>query len=194
MRGGVIQKLECRTNFNLPQAFIENVIKSKFVEHDAAADKREVLLEETSELKDVQLRLRITTLNERAVPKLPWINIALADDIQPRYVSSNASRTATFNLVDFSGNLMSLEQLNSELERVFGISQTKYTIATSADKREELKKVTKDLEGKTLFIVKSSSGKISAEFMQASAPFSKFVNKTVGGHEVTVYIENPRQH
>lgn len=137
--------------------------------------------------------LRITTLNERAVPKLPWINIALADDIQLRYVSFNASRTATFNLVDFKGNLMSLEQLHSELERVFGINQTKYTITTSVDKREELKKVTKDLQGKTLFVVKSSSGKVSTEFVRSLAPFSKFVNKTVSGHEVTVYIENPRQ-
>jgi hypothetical protein len=164
------------------------------LEHDAAADKREIILEETGELKDVQLRLRITSLNERAVPKLPWINIALADDITPRYVSPNSGRTATFNLFDFNGNLMTLEQLNSELERVFGIGQTKYTITTSGEKREEVEKITKNLAGKTLFVVKSSNGKIPAEFTNASAPFSKFVNKTVGSVGVTVYIENPAQH
>lgn len=153
-----------------------------------------MLLEETAELKDIQLRLRITTLNERAVPKLPWINIVLADDISPRYVSPNAGRVATFNLVDFSGNLMTLTQLKDELERVFGVTQTKYIITTSAEKRGELEKITKDLAGKTLFLVKSSSGKIPTEFTKASAPFSKFVNKTVAGREVTIYIENPVQH
>lgn len=162
--------------------------------HDAAAEKREMLLEETAELKDVQLRLRITTLNERAVPKLPFINIALADDVKPRYVSPNAGRVATFNLVDFNGNLMTLEQLNGELERVFGISQTKYVITVSADKRESLQKVTKDLAGKTLFVVKTPSGKIPDEFLNASAPFSKFVNQTINGREVTTYIENPVQN
>lgn len=158
------------------------------------AEKREIILEETAELKDVELRLRITTLNERAVPKLPWVNIALADDIKLRYVSPNAGRTATFNLVDFNGNLMTLEQLNSELERVFGVSQTKYTVTTSVEKRGELEKITKDLAGKTLFVMQGGCGKVPAEFVKASVPFSKFVNKTVNGRDVTVYIENPAQH
>lgn len=158
------------------------------------AEKREMLLEETAELKDVQLRLRITTLNERAVPKLPWINIALADDIVPRYVSTKAGRVATFNLVDFNGNLMTFEQLNSELERVFGISQTKYTVTLSLEKRDILTKITKDLAGKTIFVVKTPKGNVPDEFLNASAPFSKFVNKTVNGRDVTTYIENPVQN
>ena len=153
------------------------------------AEKREMLLEETAELKDVQLRLRITTLNERAVPKLPWINIALANDITPRYISNNG-RTATFNLVDFNGNLMTIDQLHSELERVFGINQTKYTITVSAEKRDSLQKISKDLSGKTLFVVKSS-GMIPQEFINTLTPFSKFVNKIVNGREVTIYNENP---
>jgi hypothetical protein len=184
-----------RINLNFPsQAFIENVIKSKFVQHDEAADKREMLLEETAELKDVQLRIRITTLKERAIPKLPWINVALADDITPRYVASNAARCATFNLVDFQGNLMTLQQLNEELERVFGISQTRFTVTTSPEKRDNLEKITKDLAGKTLFVVKTTSGKFPVDVLKASTPFSKFVNKNVNGREVTTYIENPVQN
>lgn len=173
------------------QAFIENVIKSKFVQHGAEAEKREVLIEETQELKDVELRLRVTTLNERVLPKLPWVNVALADDVQTRFVSTNAGRNATFNLVDFKGNLMTLEQLKSEVERVFGVRLTKWIISSSLEKREELKNVTKDLASKTLFIFKNPSGKVAPEIAKASVPFSKFVNKVVGGREVTVYVENP---
>lgn len=173
------------------QAFIEAIIKSKFVEHDAAADKREVLIEETQELKDVQFQLRITTLKERTMPKLPWVNIALADDIQLRYVSVDASRLATFNLVDFKGNTMTLDQLKSEIDRVFGITQIHWFVTSSLEKRDELKNVTKELNGKTLFVVKSTSGKVAQEFTKASAPFSKFENKSVGGRDVTVYLENP---
>jgi isoleucyl-tRNA synthetase len=173
------------------QAFIEGIIKSKFVPHDAACEKREMLIEETQELKDVQLRLRITTMNERQLPKLSWINIALADDIKVRYVSPNAGRTATFNLVDYSGKLMTIEQLHSEVERVFGLLMTKYTITSSAEKRNELQSVTKDLAGKTLFIVNNANGKIPSGLLNASAPFSKFVNKSIAGKDVTVYIENP---
>ena len=175
------------------QAFIEGIIKSKFVQHDTEADKREILIEETQELKDIQLRLRITTLNKRVLPVLPFVNIVLADDVQMRYVVPNARRTATFNLVDFKGNLMTLEQLKSEVERVFGIAQTKWFITSSLEKCNELEKVTKDIAGKTLFILKSFNGKIAPELVNASSPFSKFVNKTVDGKEITVYIENPSQ-
>jgi len=177
------------------QAFIEGVIKSKFVQHDAEAEKREILLEETQEFKDIQLRLRITSLKERVLPNLPWVNLVLADDVQMRYVAPNARRTATFNLVDFNGKLMTLDQLKKEVERVFGIVQTKWTITGSLEKRNALDKVTKEIAGKTLFILKGSNGIIAPEVVVgSSAPFSKFVNKkTAGGDNVTVYIENPSQ-
>lgn len=175
------------------QAFIENVIKSKFVQHDAEAEKREILIEETQDLKDVQLRLRITTLNERTLPKLPWVNLVIAEDIQLRYVAPGAGRTATLNLVDFKGNLMTSEQLRDEVERVFGIKQTNWIITTSFESRNELEKVTTELDGKTLFILCGSKGKIAPDCMSVSAPFSKFVNMAVNGRDVTVYVENPTQ-
>lgn len=175
------------------QEYIENVIKSKFVQHDEAAEKRETLLEETQELKDVQLRLRITTLKERKLPKLPWVNVVLAEDIQMRYVPANTSRTATLNLVDFKRKSMTFVQLKNEVERVFGISQTKWFVTGSLDKRNELTQLTKDISGKTLFIVRNASSKVAPELANSSAPFSKFENKVVEGREVTVYLENPTQ-
>lgn len=176
------------------QAFIQGIIKSNFVQHDAAAEKLELVIEETQDLKDVQLRLRITTLKERSMPKLPWINVVLADDIQMRYVSPNARRTASFNLVDFKGKLMTLDALRSEVEKVFGISQTKWIITSSPEKRNELEKINDALAGKTLFIVRGAAGKFPPEFVNASSPFSRFVNKNVGGREVTVYTENPSEN
>ncbi|XP_070500777.1 isoleucine--tRNA ligase, cytoplasmic [Chironomus tepperi] len=170
------------------QSFIENVIKSKIVQHDAAADKREVLIEETQEIKDVQLRLKITSTTERSMPTLPWINIALSDDIEVRYVEDSTRRSATFNLVDFNGNLMTLEQLKKEVEGVFGIYGTNYSVTTN---NKQVDRVTKDLSGKTLFITKSENSKIQPELLNKTYPFSKFTNKEVNGKSVTVYTENP---
>ncbi|KAL7017455.1 hypothetical protein ACKWTF_010388 [Chironomus riparius] len=170
------------------QSFIENVIKSKFVQHDVIADKREVLIEETQEIKDVQLRLKITSVSERSMPTLPWINVALSDDIEVRYVEDSTRRSATFNLVDFNGNLMTLEQLKKEIEGVFGIYGTKYSVTTN---NKEVDSVTKDLSGKTLFVKKSENSKVNSELLNKTYPFSKFTNKEVNGKSVTVYIENP---
>lgn len=168
--------------------FIENVIKSKYVEHDAAADKRELLIEEMQELKDEKFNLKITTTSERAMPKLPWINIVLADDVEMRYVEKGAQRMASFNLVDFNGNLMTAEKLRSEIEAVFGISQTNYTLTLNG---KELSGVTKDFAGKTVVVRRSEKGKVAADLLNKNYPFSKFLNKTVNGKEVTVFLENP---
>lgn len=172
------------------QAFIENVIKSKFVEHDSSADKRELLIEETQELKDVQLRLKITGIKERAVPKLPWINIAVADDIEIRYVD-NKSRSGSLNLVDYNGNLLTLDRLKKEVEGVFGFYGINYIITLSLTDRKELDKVTKDLSGKTLFVLRGAKSIVASHLLNKNYPFSKFTNKNVNGKEVTVYLENP---
>jgi nitrous oxide reductase len=160
--------------------------------HDESADKREVLIEEMQDLKDEKFLLKITTTKERAIPKLPWINIVLADDIKMRFVDENAQPTATFNLYDFKNNLMTIQQLKSEIENVFGIYHTEYKITTSDEK--ELKNVTKDLAGKTLFVRRTDKGKVLTEFLNKSYPFSKFTNKSVNGKEVTVYLENPTKN
>jgi isoleucyl-tRNA synthetase len=174
------------------QAYIENVIKSKFIEHNAEAEKRELLIEETQELKDVQLKLKITTMKERQLPKMPFVNVILASDIEPRYLPSPAGRTATFNLVDYDGKLMSYEQLRDEIERVFGILQTPYTISSSPESPKEIGKVSKDLSGKNLYIFRTSKGKVPKEYYQVSGPISKFTNVQVKGKDVTVFTENPR--
>lgn len=169
--------------------YIENVIKSKYVAHDTSADKREVLIEEMQELKDEKFMLKITSTLERAVPKLPWINVVLADDVKMRFAENNAQPTASFNLYDFKNSLMTLQQLKSEIEAVFGIYQTGYKVTLPDGK--ELQSVTKDLAGKTIFVRRSDKGKVAPEFLNKNYPFSKFMNKSVNGKEVTVYLENP---
>lgn len=173
------------------QAFIEGVIKSKFVQHDQEAEKREMIIEEIQELKDVQLRLRITTLNEREMPKMPWVNVALADDIQMRYVSEGAKRTATLNLEDFKGNFIALDQLKAEIENIFGIYETNWKLVSSLNHYTELTSVTKDLNGKTIYVMRMPSGKVPSELLHVTAPFSKFENKRIGERTVTIYLENP---
>lgn len=169
--------------------YIENVIKSKYVAHDASAEKREVLMEEMQELKDEKFMLKITSTAERAVPTLPWINIVLADDVKMHFVENNAQPTASLNLFDFKSNLITLPQLKVEIENVFGIYQTEFKITLPDGK--ELITVTKDLARKTLFVRRSDKGKIPSELLNKTYPFSKFANKSVNGKEVTVYLENP---
>lgn len=175
------------------QSFIEGIIKSKFIQHDSEANKRELLIEETQDLKDVQLCLRITTLKERKMPKLPFINVVVADDIQMRFVPANAARTASFNLLDFKGNMMALDQFKKEVEIVFGISHMKWLVTSSFEKRTELSQITMELSGKTLFIVNNPKGNVTPDLRKSTVPFSKFENKTVGGRDVTIYLENPTQ-
>ncbi|CRL07911.1 CLUMA_CG020964, isoform A [Clunio marinus] len=173
------------------RSFIEGVVKSKFVLHSAEDDKRELVIEETQELKDVTLKLKITTLNEKIMPKLPWINVVLADDVQMRYVRCDTARVCTLNLEDFGGNVMTLEQLKQEVERVFGIGQTKWMLSTSHEKLNELKEVSRSLSGKTIFIFRNAVTSIPQQFLSAISPFSQFENKIVENRHVTVYLENP---
>lgn len=178
---------------NSHQAFIEGAIKSKFVQHTDEAGKRQLLMEETQELKEVQLHLRILSTVDRPMPKLPWVNIALADDIHMRYVAPNSKRAATLSLTDFSGKAMKLQQLKSEIETIFGISQTKWIVTASLEKRNELSNIPADITGKTLFVLNGPNSKVAPELINASFPFSKFVNINVGSREVTTYVENPAQ-
>lgn len=173
------------------QKYIENVIKSKFVEHDAAADKREVLIEETQELKDIQLHLKITSVREREMPKLSWINVAVADEMELRYVENKKNRAATLNLVDFNGNLLSLEQLRTEIENLFGFYGTRYILTLSLSDKKEIDNVTAELARKTVFVLKNEGSNVAPQLLNKTYPFSKFTNKAVNGKDVTVYVENP---
>ncbi len=170
------------------QDFIENVIKSKYVLHNSSYENREILIEEMQELKDEKFMLKIISTVEREIPKLPWINIVLADDVKMRFNESNAQPTASFNLLDFKNNLMTLQQLREEIENVFGIYQTEYKVTLDG---KVLGGVTKDLSGKTVVVRRSEKGKVPAELLNKSYPFSKFSNTVKNGKEVTVYLENP---
>ena len=175
------------------QAFIENIIKSKFQEHNAEADLKEVIIEETSELKDVELKLRISTTKERVLPKIPFINLVLSEDLKIRYVNGDCTtKTASLNLKNFTGKVLTVQQLRSEVEMLFGLFDTQFSITGKLEKQVELTNLTMDLAGKTLFVVKKlNESKIEQSLVSSTAPFSKFINAELNGKCFTIYTENP---
>ena len=175
------------------QAFIENIIKSKFQEHNAETDLKEVIIEETSEIKDVELKLRITTTKERVLPKVPFVNLVLSEDLKIRYVNGDCTtKTASLNLMNFAGKILTVQQLKSEVEMLFGLFDTQFNITATMNKQVELTNLTMDLAGKTLFVVKKlNESKIDQSLVSSTAPFSKFINAELSGKSFTVYTENP---
>lgn len=169
------------------QKFIENVIKSAFFEFNADAEKKELLIEETQDLKEVQLKLKICSLKERVLPKTPYINIVLAKDINGRF--GNDSKTATLNLIDTKKNLMTLDRLRQEICVIFGIYQIDFYIVNSDNKPVE--KLSLQDNGKSLFVVRkldaSLESAVDQQFLKQSQPFSKFKNTD----NFTLFLENP---
>lgn len=84
--------------------FVQTAIKSPFLQQDETTDKKEVLIEEMQELKEVQLLLKICSTKERAMPVTPWINLVVSEGVETRY-SGEKAKTASLNLKDFKVNL-----------------------------------------------------------------------------------------
>lgn len=84
--------------------FVQTAIKSPFLQQDDTTDKKEVLIEEMQEFKEVQLLLKICSTKERAMPVTPWINLVVSEGVETRY-SGEKAKTASLNLKDFKVNL-----------------------------------------------------------------------------------------
>lgn len=197
------------------QEFIEGVIKSPFLPLDAAKLKSEAstrsFVNEECDIKGVTFKITIsmekkgaaniaaaqTKSTSSAVASKPvarWLNVVTK--IQPRYCSSGASNLGTV-LIDAPNNKpLSLQQLKSEIEQLFGLYRMNLFF-TCNGKPVDLSSTSGTAEqfnGETLF-VSNQPGYVETDkklLTGAKVPFVKFNNVAVEGQQRTVLLENPK--
>uniref|UniRef100_A0A1I8P093 Isoleucine--tRNA ligase, cytoplasmic n=1 Tax=Stomoxys calcitrans TaxID=35570 RepID=A0A1I8P093_STOCA len=167
---------------------IKTTIKSDFGKYNSAeAGKKRVIISEAVDLKGIDLKLTICSLEEVQLPQLKWINLALAADIKPRFGRSNKASLLLEDSVN--KKFISYDQLKQEIDVLFGLYGLSYKVfLVQQQKANEVAKVDATLNGKLLVVSASTEEalKFSPESM-AGMPYCKFVNKA----GTTVFTENP---
>lgn len=168
---------------------IKTAIKSEFGKYNASeAGKRRIIINESVDLKGINLMLTICSTEEVQLPQLKWINLALAADLKPRFGRSNKASL----LLEDSKNkkMISYDQLKHEIDILFGIYGLNYNVfVVNQQKANAIDKVEASLSGKLLVV--STSAEEAAKFPHDAAattmPYCKFANKAGS----TVFTENP---
>lgn len=180
----VDQMLKVMTKYH---SMIKTTIKSEFGKYTAAdAGKKRVIINESVDLKGIDLKLTICSTEEVQLPVLKWVNVSLSSDISPRFGRSNKASL----LLESSVNkeLITLEQLKHEIEVLFGVYGVNYTIyVANQQKVDELTQIDSSLNGKSLVISRSIEEAIKVADDASNMPYCKFVNKSGS----TVFMENP---
>lgn len=169
------------------QEFIVNTVKSPFLPYGPEAATKQVLIEESQELKGIQLNIVICSPKDRPIPASPWVNLVLDEKIPPRY-QAKPSREATVLLTNLKGDLLSLDQMNAEIHSLFGLNDQAYKLLTADGK--QLDRVDLKLNQQTVFITREASS-LPNEWKPAKAPCCAFRNVEYKGRKTTVLEENP---
>ncbi|EDS43597.1 isoleucyl tRNA synthetase [Culex quinquefasciatus] len=172
------------------QEFIVNTVKSPFLPYSPEAAAKRVLIEETQELKGIQLNLVICSPEDRPIPASPWLNLILDDKITPRY-QQTPSRSATILLISPSNQQLTLERLHQEIHTLFGLNDQTYNILT--DDGKPLSTVNAAaLNQRTLFITRGTTlPPTPGGWKPPKAPLSAFRNVEYKGAKTTLLEENP---
>ncbi|XP_039434927.1 isoleucine--tRNA ligase, cytoplasmic [Culex pipiens pallens] len=172
------------------QEFIVNTVKSPFLPYSPEAAAKRVLIEESQELKGIQLNLVICTPEDRPIPASPWINLVLDDKITPRY-QQTPSRSATILLTSPSNQQLTLERLHQEIHTLFGLNDQTYNILT--DDGKPLTTINAAaLNQRTLFITRGTTlPPTPGGWKPPKAPLSAFRNVEYRGAKTTLLEENP---
>ncbi|XP_058455405.1 isoleucine--tRNA ligase, cytoplasmic [Malaya genurostris] len=182
----VSQEGEIKSVAESHQEFIVSTVKSPFVPYGPEAISKEVLIEESQELKGVQLNIVICSPKERPVPASPWINLILDDEITPRY-QQTLSRSATVMLRNSKDEILTLDQLNAEIHCLFGLNDQRYNILTPDGR--PLASVDLTLNRKSLYITRGTV--VPAQWTPSDVPCCAFRNMEINGKQTTVLEENP---
>ena len=181
----VDQMLKVMTKYH---SMIKTAIKSEFDKYIAAdAGKKRVIINESVDLKGIDLKLTICSTEEVQLPILKWVNVSLSSDMAPRFGRSNKGSV----LLESSMNkkLISLEQLRHEIDVLFGVYGVNYNIyIRNQQKAVELTQIDSSLNGKLLVVSRSAEEALKVSHDNASTmPYCKFVNKS----DSTIFTENP---
>lgn len=165
---------------NIHRDFIESTVKAPMIPIENMSASKPVIIEETQELKGSQLKIVITWRKEMELPTNPWANILL-QGISPRLGAK--SNKASIVLRGKDGKFLSLDKLYSEVDVLFGLYGSKYTLWCDG---KEVKDTT-GLNAKTI-IVSSVAPKASDHEI---APFCTFANVADVTKSATLFLENP---
>lgn len=165
---------------NIHRDFIESTVKAPMIPIENMSASKPVIIEETQELKGSQLKIIITWRKEMELPTNPWANILL-QGISPRLGAK--SNKASIVLRGKDGKFLSLDKLYSEVDVLFGLYGSKYTLWCDG---KEVKDTT-GLNAKTI-IVSSVAPKASDHEI---APFCTFANVADVTKSATLFLENP---
>lgn len=170
---------------------IKTAIKSDFAPYSAdKSAKKRVIASELVDLKGIPLKLTICSTEDLQLPNLPFLNVALAEDLKPRF--GNGDKASLFLQHNATKQIISLPQLRSEIEVLFGLYGVNFNIYVVDQKSnaKELTSVDKSLNGKLLVLSRGAEPLNSkASYDVPLSPYSKFVNHGPGS---AVFIENPK--
>lgn len=173
---------------------IQTTIKSDFKVHNPAdVGKMTMVIEESYELKGTKMNITIcstgpissTAADSSASvgePTVAWCNLQLLE-LEPRY---GATTTGALLLQDRQGKFITLEQLRTEVERLFGLYGRQFVMSCGG---KAVSKDTKSLNGKTVVVSRQLAPGKHDLGSKPCVPW-RFVD--VKGKNVTVFVENPK--
>lgn len=190
------------------QEFIEGVIKSPFLPHNAGKLQNQAsthsFIDESFDVKGVTLKITIAMENSVAAtalnanggstkPLCRWVNVV--STIVPRYSPDGAGNLGTI-LIDPDKKPLTLHQLKAEIELVFGLYHMNlyFTCNGKALELTSTSETAEQLSGQTVFVAGQPDYVENDKKLLAAAkePFVKLANVAVEGQQRTVLVENPQ--
>ncbi|XP_055922181.1 isoleucine--tRNA ligase, cytoplasmic [Eupeodes corollae] len=168
---------------------IQTTVKSKFMPYtESIIANRQLIASECFDLKGVQMEISIYSAHEAILPAAPWINIHLGDSVTPRFENS---RKATIIMQKPNGKFITLEELQNEIDIIFGLYGIDYVLLLNGKLITSLNDLPK---GSTLVVSRKTKVDIlegGVSCVSSALPFSKFVNCEFEGKKYTLLDENP---
>lgn len=188
--------------------FIEGVIKSPLLMHDAAKLQMQAnthcFIDERFDVKGITLKITIAMENKIAATALHsnesnvkalcrWVNVVTT--IAPRYSANGASNLGTI-LIDPDKRPLTLHQLRAEIELLFGLyrinlhftcNEKPLDLSSTSETAEKLNEQTVFVSSQPNYVETNKELLVSAK-----EPLVKLTNLLVDGQKRTVFIENPK--
>ncbi|XP_055858275.1 isoleucine--tRNA ligase, cytoplasmic [Episyrphus balteatus] len=161
---------------------IQTTVKSKFLPFNSSETaNRQVIASECFDLKGVQMNIDIYSSQTAVLPSVKWININLAESVEPRF---GGSRKATVITQKPNGQSISLTDLQNEVEIIFGLYGISFVFLFNGKVLSSLDTLP---NGCTLIVSRSTkSEQIENKKGDSSLPFSKFINCEYEGNKYTL--------
>lgn len=163
--------------------FIETTIRSAFVHHSAdEVAKKSFIIDESFELKGVQLKISIYSNKEKLEPVHDWANLV--------WLHKGCSIESSIFLQDTQGVPITLEQLKGEANLLFRLDDRQICLWVNGKKISS----TDSLHTKTIFVTADyAEANEDVNQVGITEPYMRFANVEYEGVWKTFWIENPKE-